>query len=375
MRGRTPSEGRFVGTGSAHAALTIGSRALGASEPRQVRKEAALRTPSQVPRYRPIRASDADTSGDADLEDEARGRAFEVPRPSVSTAPFERGTVPSPMARLGLRKDSEVEDDTVSMIESLSGPLSDVPDYLERNREAWNSWASKSAVVGSRAWRADELRWGHWNTPESRLRLLERLEPGDDVVELGCGTAPIPAWLKRDGMHPVGVDFCAAQLRKAEELQHEHGVHFPLVFANVEQIPFDRGSFDAAISEYGASVWSDPSRWLPEAHRLLRPNGSLIFFTNAAMLMACTPADGSPPTARLVRDYFSTHRVEFGADTGVEFHFGHGDWIRLLRDFGFVVEDLIEIRPTRGATSRYEFVSMDWARSWPSEEIWVARKA
>ena len=76
MRGRTPSEGRFVGTGSAHAALTIGSRALGASEPRQVRKEAALRTPSQVPRYRPIRVSDADTSGDADLEGGARGRAF-----------------------------------------------------------------------------------------------------------------------------------------------------------------------------------------------------------------------------------------------------------------------------------------------------------
>ncbi len=57
-------------------ALTIGFRALGASEPRQVRKEAALRTPSQVPRLRPIRANDADTSGDADLDDGARGRAL-----------------------------------------------------------------------------------------------------------------------------------------------------------------------------------------------------------------------------------------------------------------------------------------------------------
>ena len=76
MRDRMPSEGRFVGTGSAHAALTIGSRALGASEPRQVRKEAALRTPSQVPRLRPIRVGDAGTSGDADLEGGARGRAL-----------------------------------------------------------------------------------------------------------------------------------------------------------------------------------------------------------------------------------------------------------------------------------------------------------
>jgi hypothetical protein len=56
-------------------ALTIGSRALGASEPRQVRKEAALRTPSQVPRLRPIRAGDVDTSGESDLDDGARDRA------------------------------------------------------------------------------------------------------------------------------------------------------------------------------------------------------------------------------------------------------------------------------------------------------------
>ena len=72
MRDRTPSEGRFVGKGSAHAALTIGSCALGASEPRQVRKEAALRTPSQVPRLRPIRAGDADASGDAAFDDGVR---------------------------------------------------------------------------------------------------------------------------------------------------------------------------------------------------------------------------------------------------------------------------------------------------------------
>src|ERR1700675_642536 len=97
MRGRTPSEGRFVGTGSAHAALTIGSRALGASEPRQVRKEAALRTPSQVPRYRPIRASDAGTSGDADLEDGARGRAL----PPTCLNPVGDGPLPQvPPARL-----------------------------------------------------------------------------------------------------------------------------------------------------------------------------------------------------------------------------------------------------------------------------------
>jgi hypothetical protein len=30
---------------------------------------------------------------------------------------------------------------------------------------------------------------------------------------------------------------------------------------------------DLAVSEYGASIWCDPHRWIPEAHRLLRPGG------------------------------------------------------------------------------------------------------
>ncbi len=52
-----------MGMGHRHVALTVGSRALGAFEPRQVRKEAALRTPSQVPRHRPTRAGGGDTPG------------------------------------------------------------------------------------------------------------------------------------------------------------------------------------------------------------------------------------------------------------------------------------------------------------------------
>jgi hypothetical protein len=58
----------------------------------------------------------------------------------------------------------------------------------------------------------------------------------------------------------------------------------------------------------------------------------------------------------------------------VEFHLGHGDWIRLLRGSGFEVEDLIELRPAESATTRYPHVTVDWARRWPAEEVWVARR-
>ena len=50
-------------------------------------------------------------------------------------------------------------------------------------------------------------------------------------------------------------------------------------------------------------------------------------------------------------------------------------WIRLLREHGFDIEDLIELSPPEGATTTYDqFVPYKWARHWPAEEIWRARK-
>jgi hypothetical protein len=45
-----------------------------------------------------------------------------------------------------------------------------------------------------------------------------------------------------------------------------------------------------------------------------------------------------------------------------------------LRKNGFAIEDLIEVRAPMDATTRYTFVELEWAKKWPSEEIWKARK-
>jgi SAM-dependent methyltransferase len=248
-------------------------------------------------------------------------------------------------------------------------------DYLERNRVAWEDWARDYVTAGRAAWRETELYWGIWGLPESELQLFGALPRDADAIELGCGTAGISAWLARNGARPVAVDIARPQLETVRRLQSEFAVDFPLVCANAEDLAFDDGSFDVAVSEYGASLWCDPREWLPEAHRLLRPGGLLVFVTNGAMLIACTPEEGGSADTELHRDYFSTDRVEFSDDGPVEFHPTHGDWIRLVHSSGFVVEDLIEIRPPEGASPRFDFVSVDWARRWPSEEVWVARKS
>ncbi len=50
-----------------------------------------------------------------------------------------------------------------------------------------------------------------------------------------------------------------------------------------------------------------------------------------------------------------------------------GEFIRLFRAHGFDVEDLVELRPPKGATTTYEdYVDAKWARRWPAEWIWSA---
>ena len=173
----------------------------------------------------------------------------------------------------------------------------------------------------------------------------------------------------------VGIDNSEAQLATARRLQRQYRLTFPLLHGNAEALPYSDASFDFAISEYGACLWADPRRWVREAARLLRPGGQLVFLTNSFLLTLCVPAeDGVPAKDRLLRSAFEIARVEWPGDPGVEFHASHGDWIRLLRTSGLEIEDLLEVRPPVDATTRYPFVTLEWARKWPCEEVWKARK-
>ena len=255
----------------------------------------------------------------------------------------------------------------------MDGPLS---EHVRRNRAHWDELAAEYAVSGARAWAQPEPSWGIWGIPEAEVRLLPDALEGKDVIELGCGTAYVAAWLARRGARVTGVDNSPQQLETARRLQREHGLEFPLLLGNAEAVPLPGASFDLAISEYGAALWADPYRWIPEAARLLRPGGELLFLTNGVICMLCVPDTGAegPATERLRRPYFGMHRTEWPDSEGVEFHLGHGDWIRLLRASGFEVLDLVELRPPDGATTDHEWVTAEWARQWPSEEVWRARR-
>jgi len=250
-----------------------------------------------------------------------------------------------------------------------------LPEHVLHNRAHWDQQARDYVASGERHWRENDPTWGIWNIPESQVGFFPDDLSGRDVIELGCGTAYVSAWLARRGARVVGIDNSERQLETARRLQREHALEFPLIHGNAETVPYPDASFDFAISEYGACLWADPGRWVPEAARLLRPGGRLHFLTNAFLLMLCVPEDETLPAEdRLLRSAFSMQRVIWPGDSGVEFHPTHAEWIRILRDAGFEVEELLELRPPEGSTTRYPFVTPEWARQWPSEEVWKARK-
>lgn len=221
-------------------------------------------------------------------------------------------------------------------------------------------------------WSAREPRWGLWATPESRVSMLPDDVAGMDAIELGCGTGYVSSWLARAGARPVGLDISEQQLTTARAMQTEFSIDFPLVLGDAEQIPYDDDSFDLTISEYGASLWCDPYRWIPEAARVLRPGGRLVFLRPAPLFALCVPTEGQVATS-LLRPQFDLHRLDWAEST--EFTLPHGQMLRLLRDHGFTIEDLIEIQAPDNAHRDYPYVSAHWAQRWPSEEIWKTRLA
>jgi SAM-dependent methyltransferase len=222
-------------------------------------------------------------------------------------------------------------------------------------------------------WALDEIHWGVWAVPEAELNVLPDVA-GLDIVELGCGTAYFSAWLTKLGARPVGVDITPAQLATARRMMEKTGIEFPLVEADAAETGLPDASFDIVHSEYGASIWVDPYRWIPEAKRLLRPGGRLIFLRNSTLVILCGIDEGGT-SETLQRPQFGMHRFEWADEEGVEFHLAHGEWIDLLRANGFEIERLVEIQAPADAETHhyYSYVTAEWAKQWPCEEIWVCR--
>ena len=251
-----------------------------------------------------------------------------------------------------------------------------ISDDAKRNREDWTQ--ANAAYTDARASPTGPRRryLGRLRRPGGVARHASATSTGLDVVELGCGTAYVSAWLARRGARPVGVDVTPAQLATARRCQAEFGLEFPLVEASAEDVPLPSESFDLAVSEYGASIWCDPHLWIPEAYRLLRPGGRLWFLRNSTHLdplrprrrasrarCCCGRSGGSAGSSGPASSASSGSCLTASSSPAAA-----GPASRSPTSFElYAPDDAVD-------HAYYDTFSAEWARKWPAEEIWVAKK-
>ena len=237
----------------------------------------------------------------------------------------------------------------------------------ERNRAFWDARADGYQEAHREHIGRPEPRWGIWQLPERELQVLGEVA-GKDVLELGCGAAQWSILLAAQGARCVGFDNSERQVAHARAA----GADFPLVHGSAESLPFRDASFDVVFCDHGAMTFADPYLVVPEVARVLRGGGLFAFSITSSLAWICWDDEVDGVVPALQADYFGLHRHE-DADGSVTFQLPVGEWIRLFRLNGLVVEDLIEPQPPEDATTTYGY-DLAWARRWPLEQIWKARR-
>lgn len=240
-----------------------------------------------------------------------------------------------------------------------------------KNRRSWDCASDAYQQKHGDQLKRNPTAWGVWAMPEQELRVLGDVE-GLDILEFGCGGAQWALALKRAGAaRVVGMDLSAQQLLHA---RHARGdVPVSLVQANAEGTPFRDESFDLVFCDHGAMTFARPEFTVVEAARLLRRGGRFAFNAASPLQAICWDDALNRVSDRLVGNYFELREVIDPDMTS--YTQPYGEWIRLFRRNGLLVEDLIEPRPPDGADTTYnEYVALEWARRWPAEAIWVLTK-
>jgi SAM-dependent methyltransferase len=123
------------------------------------------------------------------------------------------------------------------------------------------------------------LRSHEWRTAEnSAAYLLDRLEPGLDLLDVGCGPGTITLDLAARVApgRVVGIDRAEEVVAQAEALRAERRVDtVRFATGDVYELDFDDASFDVVHAHQVLQHLREPVAALRELRRVLRPSGTL----------------------------------------------------------------------------------------------------
>lgn len=108
----------------------------------------------------------------------------------------------------------------------------------------------------------------------SRLQLVvEALEPGERVLDCGCGPGFLAELLARNGIEVVGTDVSAV----GPAMTRGRGIEARQVDLDTEPLPFPDGSFDAVVANSNLEHLFFLRRHVRECARCIRPGGKFIW--------------------------------------------------------------------------------------------------
>lgn len=118
-----------------------------------------------------------------------------------------------------------------------------------------------------------ELKPG-WKDSQTLYReLLEGMIcPDIRVLDIGCGHSEFLTKAYSQSNHTYGVDLDASALQKNTLIQNKF-------VASGENLPFDDNFFDLVVSAWVLEHVEDPEKFFREVHRVLKPEGKVIFLT------------------------------------------------------------------------------------------------
>jgi ubiquinone/menaquinone biosynthesis C-methylase UbiE len=142
----------------------------------------------------------------------------------------------------------------------------------QKLQQEFNQWAA--------AGRDGEMEGHHSDITEQTLALMD-LNPGDRVLDLGCGTGWASRRMARvvTAGEVVGLDVADEMLRRAE--QASAGINnLRFVWGSAESIPAADNYFSKVLSVESFYYYADQGKALAELRRVIQPGGKLFILIN-----------------------------------------------------------------------------------------------